>query len=209
MSGLTARDVAYWLAREEEIVPTLVDLAGYGFVVDHDCWRRGWTDDPRCLLRRGAAEALARAREALPAGCNFKVVDGWRPWGVQQACAEDAEGRIRASHPDWTEEAIQRQLWTMAPPQRIVPRFGSHRYGGAVDLTVVDTAGRALEMGVPLNYVEGPEAGLLFYELRDDLRGEDGVFRENRRLLIRALSAAGFEPYLPEYWHWGYARDLT
>ena len=201
-------DEAYWLAKEEAILPLLVDLADYGFVVEHDCHLQGWTDDPRVLLRRGAAERLQQARDTLGPGQNFRVLDGWRPWAVQEAVAEDARRQIAEAHPDWTESQIDAQLQIMAPPARIVPLLGSHRYGGAVDLTIVGADGVDLEMGVPVNYVIGPEAALLHYEFLEELTERARAGRQNRRLLIRAMEAAGFDPYLPEYWHWGIARDL-
>ena len=208
MSALTPQDEAYWIAKEEEIVSLQVDLAEYGFLTDHDCFRSGWTDDPRVLVRRGVAEALVRAKAELPADLSFRVVDGWRPWAIQKVIAEDARGKIALAHPEWTAEQIDRQLWTMAPPARIVPRLGSHRYGGAVDLTLVGPDGKDLEMGVSLNYVAGTEASLLHYEFREGLGEREALGRRNRRTLLRAMEAAGFEPYLPEYWHWNYNRDM-
>ncbi|HUT62276.1 MAG TPA: M15 family metallopeptidase [Phycisphaerae bacterium] len=208
MSAFTKTDEAYWIAKEQQIVPHLVDLGGYGFVIQHDSCRDGLCDDPRCLARKPVAEALVGARQALPEGHNFKVVDGWRPWPVQEATARRVEQKIRLAHPDWTAEQVDRHLWTMAPPARIVPKLASHRYGGALDLTVVAPDGVDLNMGVPLHYVTGPEAALLHYELRDDLAPEEASYRDNRRVLIRAMEAGGFEPYLAEFWHWGYHRDL-
>jgi len=208
VSALTALDESYWITKEDEIVPLLVDLAAYGFRTDHDCYRRGWTDDPRVLVRKGVAEAMVRARAALPAGLDFRVLDGWRPWAVQKAVADDAMKKIQAAHPEWTPEQIETQLWTMAPPARIVPRLGSHRYGGAVDLTLTGLDGADLEMGVPLNHVVGTEAALLHYEFRDDLTERQRLGRTHRRILLRAMEQAGFDPYLPEYWHWNYQRDM-
>ena len=38
-------DTSYWLAREEAVIPHLVDLADFGFLIDHDCHQQGWTDE--------------------------------------------------------------------------------------------------------------------------------------------------------------------
>jgi hypothetical protein len=64
-------------------------------------------------------------------------------------------------------------------------------------------------MGVPVNYVLGPEAALLYYEFRDNLTGHEKESRQNRRILIRAMEAAGFDPYLPEFWHWSNSLDIV
>jgi D-alanyl-D-alanine dipeptidase len=135
-------------------------------------------------------------------------VDGWRGWDLQKKYAERARRKIVEGHPDWSKEQVEEQLWTMAPPQRYIIKFASHRYGGSVDITVVDAKGGELDMGVPIGHVTGPESKLLYYELQDDLKDEEKTFRDNRRLLIRAMQEAGFHPYLEEYWHWSYAADL-
>ena len=202
------QDRAWWVALEQRVAESVVDLAPYGFVLAPRPYERGWTDEARCHLRPGVAEALARARDALPAEHNFKILDAHRPWSIQQKYAERSESRIRDAHPDWSDEQVREHLWRMAPPARVVSRLASHRYGGAVDLMVLGPHGRELNMGVPAGYVGGAESYLLHYELRDELDGDERLFRDNRRVLIRAMQAAGFQPYLPEFWHWGYDRDL-
>ncbi|MFN8411638.1 MAG: M15 family metallopeptidase [Anaerolineales bacterium] len=170
--------------------------------------KRDWTDDKRVLLRKGVAEKLQQARDQLQSGQNFRVLDGWRPWPLQKAAAEDARRQIVEAHPDWSVTQIDTQLQMMAPPSRVVPLFGSHRYGGAVDLTIIDSQGNDLDMGVPVNYVTGPEAALLYYEHLDSLTEAEKIVRQNRRLLIRAMESAGFDPYLPEFWHWSHMADI-
>ncbi|MFW6146388.1 MAG: M15 family metallopeptidase [Planctomycetota bacterium] len=208
MGILTEQQRAWWIAMEDAIVDDLVDLGERGFAVDHVCCRRGWTDDPRVLVRSGVADALERAREALPVGHTFKVCDGWRPWALQQRCAERAEAAIRQGHSDWTDEQVDAHVQRMAPRLRVVPRLDSHRYGGAVDLTLLGPDADELNMGVPVSHNTDSRADLLHYHLRDDLTAEQRTYRDNRTLLIRAMSIGGFDPYLAEFWHWGYKKDL-
>ncbi|MBN2583481.1 MAG: hypothetical protein JXL80_10460 [Planctomycetes bacterium] len=208
MGIMTERDRQWWIAMEEQVREHLVDLADYGVVIDHRCFQEGWTDDPRILLRRRAAEALVVARDALPAGHNFKVLDGWRPWEIQQRCADHAEAEIRAAHADWSETQVAEHVARMAPRIRVVPRLASHRYGGAVDLTIVGPDGAELNMGVPVDCCTTPAADLLHYHLQNDLGPDETTYRENRSMLIRAMTAGGYEPYLAEFWHWGYRGDL-
>lgn len=204
----TGVDERYWLEAEERILASLVDLAGFGFVLDPWYFKRGWSDDSHIRVRPAVAEALVKAREALPAGHNFKIVDGWRPWKVQERCAADALAQLRAAHPDWPEERIQKRLAEVAPPVRLVPWFDSHRFGGAVDLTIVDSQERDMDMGVPIDYVTGPEGALLWYEFKTDISPAEQTFRDNRRTLIRAMAAGGFSPILAEWWHWGTRQDV-
>ena len=72
----------------------------------------------------------------------------------------------------------------------------------------MDADGAELDMGVPVSSPAAAESALLYYELRDDLTDRERRFRDHRRLLIRAMAAAEFEPFLPEFWHWGYRRDM-
>ncbi|MEX0886360.1 MAG: M15 family metallopeptidase [Phycisphaeraceae bacterium] len=209
---LTGRDRAWWLEMEERVIASLVDLEPLGFIIAPLPYERGWTQDATCRLRAGVAAALVRARDHLPTGCNFKILDAHRPWALQQLYAERSEQRIREAHPDWSDAEVTAHLWRMAPPARVVPRLGSHRYGGAVDVAVVDDAGKELDMGVPAGYVAGPESYLLHYELNEPPAAADAsawAARENRRVLMRAMQAGGFDPYLPEWWHWSCQRDVV
>ena len=205
---LNDADRAWWLDMEQRIIDSLVDLAPLGFVLASVPHERGWTDDPTMRLRPGVAAALVQARDALPAGHNFKILDAHRPWQMQQRYAQRSLERICAAHPDWSQDQVQAHLWRMAPPARVVPRLNSHRYGGAVDVAVLDSHGNELDMGVPAGYVAGPEADLLHYELNEPTSAAERTWRENRRTLIRAMHAAAFHPYLAEWWHWSYLRDV-
>ena len=80
-------------------------------------------------------------------------------------------------------------------------RGGRHNYGVAVDLTIVDDRGRALDMGSPFDHF-GPEAHLG----KEQERARAGIFAPdvpaNRALMRRILSAVGLRPYDKEWWHY-------
>ncbi|MEK7414064.1 MAG: M15 family metallopeptidase [Planctomycetota bacterium] len=204
---LNQSDRDYWLAWEPRVEGMLVDLAERGFVCERHCYTNGFTDDPRCRIRPAVADALERAREALPTGYNFRIHDAWRPWVVQERLATKYRVTIAEAHPGWSKEQVEAELVILAPPIRVLPSFDSHRYGGAVDLTILDAGGQALDMGTPLPYMAGPEAGLLFFETAAETP-QHRLFRENRRLLIRVMHGARFLPNLDEWWHWGFASDV-
>lgn len=204
---LDQSDSAYWLAWEERVERDLVDLAERGFVCERQYFKDGLTEDPRCRVRPQVAEALQRARGALPAGCNFRITDAWRPWAVQLKLANTCRGIIATAHPEWSPEQVEAELVILAPPVRVLASFDSHRYGGAVDLTILDATGQALDMGTPIPYLTGPEAGLLFFEMADDSPAHRRC-RDHRRLLLRVMQAAHFQANLDEWWHWGYACDF-
>jgi D-alanyl-D-alanine dipeptidase len=130
----------------------------------------------RCLLRRPAAEALARAQRALAAkGLGLRVWDCYRPPSVQQ------------------------RMWALVPDARFVanPAKGSiHNRGGAVDLTLVDAAGKPLPMPTPFDEFT-PRAAA-------DAPAAPEAAR-NRALLRQAMEEAGFAGIRSEWWHFDLA----
>lgn len=126
----------------------------------------------RCLLRRPAADALARAQASLAAaGLGLKVWDCYRP------------------HP------VQHEMWKLVPDARFVaePSRGSiHNRGGAVDVTLVDAGGRPLPMPTAFDHF-GPEAAA------DAPAGPAAT--ANRARLRQAMEAAGFTGIRTEWWH--------
>lgn len=127
-----------------------------------------------CYLHREAAEALARAVAlAREQNLRLRIFDAFRPTEAQ-----------------WT-------LWNHTPDPEFLadPRRGSpHSRGVAVDLTLIDAAGNALEMGTefdaftPLSHhgsLEIPAAA-----------------QANRHLLLGLMTAAGWDFYRNEWWHY-------
>jgi len=124
-------------------------------------------------LERSAAERLARVQAALrPRGLGLKVFDGYRPHAVQKA------------------------LWRVKPDTRYVadPARGSrHNRGSAVDVTLVDAAGR--ELAMPSAFDEfGERSHLDFVDAPDRQLA-------NRETLQKAMRAEGFLPMATEWWH--------
>jgi zinc D-Ala-D-Ala dipeptidase len=125
-------------------------------------------------LHEAAAEALARAVDAAAGlGLRLLVLDGYRPPEAQ-----------------WV-------LWRHTPDPEFLadPRRGSpHSRGVAVDVTLVDRSGRELDMGT----------GFDAFTPRSH-HGSDGVPPEaqrNRLLLLGLMTAAGFDFYRAEWWHY-------
>jgi beta-N-acetylhexosaminidase/D-alanyl-D-alanine dipeptidase len=134
----------------------------------------------RCLLRRDAAERLARVQRRLQGdGFGLLVWDCYRPLAVQE------------------------RFWALVPDERYVarpqrengrPLAGSkHNRGAAVDVTLVDASGRPLEM--PTGFDDFSERAH---------RGATNVkpaARANAARLESAMTAEGFQPLPTEWWH--------
>lgn len=127
----------------------------------------------RCLLRPAVVERLARVQQAAAAeGLGLKVFDCYRPLSVQRA------------------------MWTLVPDERYVadPAKGSrHNRGAAVDLTLVDAAGKELEM--PTGFDDFSARAHRDYP---DLAP---AALANRAHLERLMGDAGFRGLPTEWWH--------
>ena len=89
---------------------------------------------------------------------------------------------------------------------------GRHNYGVAVDLTIVDGAGRPLDMGAGFDHF-GREAWVgndkdvtlaAYKSYVEALRREGLISAEaaaNRTLLLEIMDAVGLRPYVKEWWH--------
>lgn len=162
--------------------PRLVEIAPPDFPVLIDL--RYATDDnltgapiyrrAACFLNREAADLLRRAIAlAAQMDLRLKIFDAFRP----------------------TEAAWA--LWNHTPDPNFLadPRKGSpHSRGAAVDLTLIDRDGRPLDMGTPFDTLS---------ELSHHGSLEISVeAQRNRALLLGLMTAAGWDCYLKEWWHY-------
>ena len=140
----------------------------------------------RAYLHPNLAKALARAQQALTKerpGYRFLIYDAARPQSVQRRMYQAMAG-------------TPKKIYVAAPE-----RGGRHNYGVAVDLTIVDTSGKPLDMGSPFDHFS-EEAHLG----NEEARVRAGIFNKevpaNRSLMRRLLGAEGLRPYDKEWWHY-------
>jgi D-alanyl-D-alanine dipeptidase len=127
-----------------------------------------------CWLHREAAEKLTTAIAlARPLGYRLRIFDALRPVEAQWA------------------------LWNANPDPEFLadPRRGSpHSRGVAVDLTLLDDSGRALDMGTAFDAFTP-----LSHHGRTDIPPDA---QRNRLLLMGLMTAAGWDFYRNEWWHY-------
>ena len=133
---------------------------------------------PLALLRPEAAAALGRVQARLrPRGLGLKVFDAYRPVRATLAMVE------------WAERTGNQ--WVL--DQGYVARQSGHNLGVTVDLTLVDLrSGRELDMGTPFD---------TFSEAAHTANAS-GEVAENRRTLVQAMQAEGFNNDEQEWWHY-------
>lgn len=128
-----------------------------------------------CYLHPDAAGKLQTAIDlARPHGLRFKIFDGFRP-----------------TEASWA-------LWNHTPDPVFLadPRKGSpHGRGVAVDLTLIEAAsGVELDMGTPFDaFADQAHHGRLDISI---------AAQKNRALLLGLMTAAGWDCYLKEWWHY-------
>ncbi len=131
-------------------------------------------DCAECFLRLKTVKALVKANEKLiKKGYRIQIFDCYRPLD------------------------IQKKMWQIVSNPEYVadPAKGSiHNRGGAVDITLVDKNGKALDMGTPFDFF-GPEAGHNYQNLSDEVK-------QNRALLKQIMQENGFVSFDSEWWHY-------
>jgi len=144
-------------------------------------------------LRREAAEALEQAAAWLQArrsGYRLLVLDALRPQRVQQRLWDELQGTPLTMY--------------LAPPER-----GSiHSFGMAVDLTLLDPAGREVDMGAGFD-----EMTLASHPDHEAEHLAQGVLTAQhlveRGWLRAAMREAGFHGIATEWWHFDFGDRLA
>ena len=139
----------------------------------------------KAYLHREAAAKLKRAihnLKVLAPGFRFVIFDALRPRSVQWLL--------------WNKVAGTPQQKYVANPVR-----GSvHNYGFALDLSLLDPAGREVDMGTPFdNFTRLAQPRYERHFLKTGRLSK--AQHRNRRLLKRVMHAGGFRQISNEWWH--------
>lgn len=138
-------------------------------------------DCAECYLRLKTVNSLIEANnEFVKRGYRIKLFDCYRPLD------------------------IQKKMWKIVSNPIYVadPAKGSiHNRGGAVDITLVDAAGKELDMGTPFDFF-GIEASHNYTTISKTIK-------ENRKLLKSVMTAADFNSFDSEWWHYNLKSALN
>ena len=138
-------------------------------------------DCAECFLRLKTVKAIIKANEVfMKKGYKIKFFDCYRPLD------------------------IQKKMWKIVPNPTYVadPAKGSiHNRGGAVDITLVDSDGKELDMGTPFDHF-GMEAAHDYAQLSKKVK-------KNRTLLKKVMTQNGFNSFDSEWWHYNLKSALT
>ncbi len=176
-------------------------------------------DAARCLLRREAAEALAKAQKAMEKiEMTLVVFDCYRPQravDAMNAFVRDGSNPVRST--DFP--AIDRQDLVRLG---YIAQKSMHSTGYAVDLAFAPQSIHRSAQPPPVpdepctgDKIRRGDRDLADFGTRFDCFDPKAATkaadvgpeaRENRALLVGVMSEAGFENYLGEWWHFAYRQ---
>lgn len=161
-------------------------------------------------LRQGVLAALIEAQGHLDQthpGYKIKLFDAYRPNRVQAfmvdieflslsggIAPEVLAPKIRAS---LYEKAFR--IWAEPSSDPLTPP--PHSTGAAIDMTLADQEGKEINMGSPIDENSDRSSPDYFRDLCKEAH-------ENRQILARALTAAGFTRHPDEWWHFSLGDQM-
>lgn len=152
----------------------------------------GYTTGRRAILRKDAAQALAKAQTELAAkGLGLLVWDAYRP---HRALADfyawsmtDDDSTRAEFYPNITKRGIYEN--------RYIGLSSEHSWGIAVDITIIDQrSGKELDMGGRHDLLDASSATVY--------PGLTPQQQANRLLLRDTMARAGMRNYSKEWWHY-------
>jgi D-alanyl-D-alanine dipeptidase len=157
--------------------------------------------ETQCFVREEVYGLLRKAAKELPDGYRFRVLDAWRPFALQHelytAYSADIirEFKLESCSKEEQNAVIRKYVSDPVMDREIPP---VHTTGGAIDLTIEDEGGNALEMGTGFDAFTDRTRTAYFEG------GGDVSVRDNRRLLYHIMVGAGFTNLPSEWWHFDY-----
>lgn len=146
----------------------------------------------RAVCTRECAQALKCAAQAFAAdGFTLLLYDAYRPQRAVDAFVRwslDAQDTIAKA--EFYPTLDKGELFDRG----YIAKRSGHSRGSTVDLTLVDAAGRLLDVGGEFDWF-APISAHAYPELTQ-------AQRRNRQYLCAVMERAGFAPYSEEWWHY-------
>lgn len=168
-------------------------------------------------LRAGVLQALRTAQQQLqkeqPGGWRIKVFDAYRPVTVQQFMVDYTFTELAAREglepgtlaPEQRRVLLERVYQFWAPPSLDPADAPPHSTGAAIDVTLVDTGGRDVDFGSPVDEVSVRSYPDRFARATT---APERAFHQHRQLLRRCMLVAGFAAHPREWWHFSLGDRL-
>ncbi len=146
-------------------------------------------------LRKSANDILIKASNSLPSNYKLLIVTAHRPFWMQKILWRNRLIQMAKSH--LFMMIFNYKKWRKMATIYTAPPGGSpHQCGGAIDLTLIDGNDEKLDMGTSLT-----DFGKKVNTFNDLITDKQ---KQNREILYKAMTEAGFVNYPMEWWHYSY-----
>ena len=171
-------------------------------------------------LRQSVLSSLLQAQAQLQLhhpSWRIQIFDAYRPVAVQQFMVDYTFKQVVQAQgltPTELSRAQRQAIWEQVYQIWAVPSFEDscpppHSTGGAVDVTLVDSTGEAVNMGSQIDELSPASHPNYFANSTDRVEQE---YHAHRQLLWDVMRFAGFQRHPGEWWHfclgdqmWAYA----
>ncbi|WP_233407622.1 M15 family metallopeptidase [Marinomonas spartinae] len=161
---------------------------------------------PECFVRSSVMDRLNKAASTLPDGIDLVLLDGWRPYPVQQYLFETLTNLLQKATPKQTvEETLEKARTIVSPPTDNPSNPSPHLTGGSVDVTLCTRDGKLLDMGTEFDEASDDSWTAALEQKENFLYSNQ---RDNRRMLYYAMTKAGFTNLPSEWWHYDFGNQL-
>ncbi|MBD1825580.1 D-alanyl-D-alanine dipeptidase [Cyanobacteria bacterium FACHB-DQ100] len=145
----------------------------------------------------------------LQPGWKIQIFDAYRPVAVQQFMVDhtlkelvNANGLSLETLSTTQREEFQQQVyqfWAMPNLDPATPP--PHSTGAAIDVTLIDEAGSAIDMGSEIDEIS--ERSFPNHFANSDL-----PYHRHREILANSMISAGFKRHWNEWWHFSYGDQI-
>lgn len=155
-------------------------------------------------MRLTIYKKLVEAQKLLPNNLRFCIYEAYRSLDTQKMIFEKHYQQIQNLHPDWPKDKCFDETTKLVFP--VINKDGSanippYATGGAFDVYLIDGKGSIVDMGICVKDWLSDVDGELSATNSNKI---SAAAKENRKIMLEALSAVGFVNYPTEYWHWSY-----
>ncbi len=168
------------------------------------------------FLRKGVVDSLIEAQnylQQLHPNCYIQIFDAFRPIPVQQFMVDysfqqtlNLRGITEAELSDQQRQEIWQivyEIWALPSLDEKTPP--PHSTGAAVDVTIVDNHGKAVDMGSPIDELS-QRSHPNYYANKDNRQYV--IYHNNRQLLYKVMIQAGFQRNPREWWHFSLGDQM-
>lgn len=168
------------------------------------------------FLRQSVLSRLIQAQDQLQLhhpSWRIQIFDAYRPVTVQQFMVDYTFTEVAQRQgliPSELSAAQRQAIWKQVYQLWAVPSFDQstpppHSTGAAVDVTLVDSTGQAVNMGSAIDELSARSHPDYFAVSTDPVEKQ---YHSNRQLLETVMRSAGFQRHPVEWWHFSFGDQM-